>query len=70
MVLLSARESAVHGGTPKGDLRAGLLRLAMKAACQLVLVSGFVAVQGLRQGIAFYVIFWLVPVLSIFPLLL
>jgi fatty acid desaturase len=71
LVLLSTREHSVPGGMPKDDLRAGLLRLAMKAACQLVLLAGFVAVQGdLVRGIAFYVIFWLVPVLSIFPLLL
>ncbi len=66
-----AREDEIgNGGMPKGDLRASLLRLAMKAACQLALVSAFVAIQGIRRGIAFYVIFWLIPVLSVFPLLL
>jgi hypothetical protein len=49
---------------------AALGRLAAKACCQLILLASFVLVQGWPAGCRLLRGLWLVPVLSIFPLLL
>jgi len=71
--ITAARRSLVLVGAMQersGSRIAALGRLAAKACCQLILLASFVLVQGWPAGVVFYVVFWLVPVLSIFPLLL
>jgi fatty acid desaturase len=41
-----------------------------KCAVQLVVLGSFVLFQGLWRGIAWYVVFWLVPIVCVFPLIL
>ena len=41
-----------------------------KALTQLILLGQFVLFQGLVRGLVFYVVFWLVPLLSLFPIIL
>jgi len=43
--------------------------LAGKALAQLIILGQFALVQGILSGLLFYAIFWLVPVLCIFPVL-
>jgi fatty acid desaturase len=43
--------------------------LAGKALAQLIILGQFVLLQGVLSGLFFYAIFWLVPVLCIFPVL-
>jgi fatty acid desaturase len=43
--------------------------LAGKALAQLIILGQFVVLQGILSGLFFYAIFWLVPVLCIFPVL-
>jgi fatty acid desaturase len=59
------------GSTEEGAGSAGSpLLFAGKAVTQLVLLGQFVLFQGLLRGIVFYVVFWLVPLLSLFPIIL
>ena len=41
-----------------------------KSAVQLVVLGQFLLFQGLWRGIAWYVVFWLVPILCVYPLIL
>jgi fatty acid desaturase len=41
-----------------------------KCAVQLVVLGQFVLFQGFWRGIAWYVVFWLVPILCVYPLIL
>jgi fatty acid desaturase len=41
-----------------------------KFALQLVVLGQFVLFQGLWRGIAWYIVFWLVPTLCVYPLIL
>lgn len=43
--------------------------LAGKALAQLIILGPFVVLQGIPLGLFFYAIFWLVPVVCIFPVL-
>jgi fatty acid desaturase len=43
--------------------------LAGKALAQLIILGQFVVLQGIPSGLFFYAIFWLVPVLCLFPVL-
>ncbi len=50
------------GGTP--------LLLVGKAITQLVVLGQFVLVQGVGLGVLFYLVFWVFPMVSLFPIIL
>ncbi len=44
--------------------------LAGKIITQLIVLGQFVLLQGVRRGILFYVVFWLVPIVCMYPMIL
>ncbi len=44
--------------------------LVGKAVTQVVVLGQFVVFQGVARGIAFYVVFWLVPIVCMYPMIL
>jgi fatty acid desaturase len=71
LTLLAATSDASAADAPSPvRTRTALRNLAGKAIAQLVILGQFVLFQGLWRGLLFYAVFWLVPVLCIFPLLL
>jgi fatty acid desaturase len=44
--------------------------LVGKLITQLVVLAQFVLFQGVRRGILFYVVFWLVPIVCMYPMIL
>jgi fatty acid desaturase len=44
--------------------------LVGKIVTQLIIVGQFVLFQGVRRGILFYVVFWLVPIVCMYPMIL
>lgn len=61
----------LRGSTTTATPDAHRLRnLAGRAACQLVLLGQFVLLQGWIVGVVAYAVFWLVPTLCLFPLIL
>jgi fatty acid desaturase len=44
--------------------------LVGKLVTQLVVLGQFLLFQGVRRGILFYVVFWLVPIICMYPMIL
>jgi fatty acid desaturase len=44
--------------------------LVGKLVAQLIVLGQFVLFQGIRRGILFYVVFWLVPIVCMYPMIL
>jgi fatty acid desaturase len=44
--------------------------LVGKAVTQLIVLGQFLLFQGLVRGVAFYVVFWLVPIVCMYPMIL
>jgi fatty acid desaturase len=44
--------------------------LAGKIVTQLIIVGQFVLFQGVRRGVLFYAVFWLVPIVCMYPMIL
>jgi len=56
-------------GAPVGLLAKPQL-LAGKIVTQLIILGQFVLFQGAQRGILFYVVFWLVPIVCMYPMIL
>lgn len=41
-----------------------------KLITQVVVLTQFVLIEGIRRGILFYVVFWLVPIVCVYPMIL
>jgi len=64
------RVAAMRGRQARAGARAfDLAPTAWKAACQALILGQFVWLQGLPTGLVCYAVFWLVPIFSIFPLI-
>jgi len=66
--------SRISGTSQASGAPASLLAkpqlLAGKAVTQLVVLGQFVLFQGVLRGILFYVVFWLVPIICMYPMIL
>jgi fatty acid desaturase len=66
--------SRISGTSEASDAPAGLLTrpqlLVGKIVTQLIVLGQFVLFQGVRQGILFYLVFWLVPIVCMYPMIL
>jgi fatty acid desaturase len=60
--------SQESGAPPSLLMRPSLL--VGKLVTQLVVLGQFVLFQGVRRGILFYVVFWLVPIVCMYPMIL
>jgi fatty acid desaturase len=66
--------SRISGTSEASDAPAGLLTrpqlLAGKIVTQLIVLGQFVLFQGVLRGILFYLVFWLVPIVCMYPMIL
>jgi fatty acid desaturase len=66
--------SRISGTSEASGAPAGLLAkpqlLVGKIVTQLIMLGQFVLFQGIRRGILFYVVFWLVPIICMYPMIL
>jgi fatty acid desaturase len=66
--------SRISGTSEASDAPASLLArpqlLVGKIVTQLIILGQFVVFQGIRRGILFYVVFWLVPIVCMYPMIL
>ena len=66
--------SRISGTSEASDAPASLLTrpqlLVGKIVTQLIVLGQFVLFQGIRRGILFYVVFWLVPIVCMYPMIL
>ena len=58
-----------ESGAPASLLTRPQLLLG-KFLTQLVVIGQFLLIQGVRRGILFYVVFWLVPIVCMYPMIL
>ena len=56
-------------GAPVGLLAKPQL-LVGKFVAQLIILGQFVFFQGVRRGVLFYIVFWLVPIVCMYPMIL
>jgi fatty acid desaturase len=69
-LLAATTDASAADEQPRVRTRTAVRNLIGKAFAQLVILGQFVFFQGVWQGLLFYVVFWLVPILCVFPLLL
>jgi fatty acid desaturase len=66
--------SRISGTSESSGAPAGLLAkpqlLAGKVIAQLVVLGQFVLFQGVLRGLLFYIVFWLVPIVCMYPMIL
>lgn len=66
--------SRISGTSQASEAPASLLTkpqlLVGKIVTQLVVLGQFILFQGIRRGILFYVVFWLVPIICMYPMIL
>jgi fatty acid desaturase len=66
--------SRISGTSEASGAPASLLArpqlLVGKIVTQLIVLGQFVLFQGIRRGILFYAVFWLVPIVCIYPMIL
>jgi fatty acid desaturase len=66
--------SRISGTSEASDAPASLLTRPQlvigKIVTQLIILGQFVLFQGVRRGILFYVVFWLVPIVCMYPMIL
>jgi fatty acid desaturase len=66
--------SRISGTSQESGAPASLLTrpqlLAGKFVTQLVVLGQFILIQGVPRGILFYVVFWLVPIVCMYPMIL
>jgi fatty acid desaturase len=64
----------ISGTSQESEAPASLLTrpqlLVGKAVTQLIVLGQFILFQGVWRGIAFYAVFWLVPIVCMYPLIL
>jgi fatty acid desaturase len=61
--------TSLESGAPASLLARPQL-LVGKALTQLVVLGQFLAFQGLVRGVVFYVVFWLIPIVCMYPMIL
>jgi fatty acid desaturase len=66
--------SRISGTSEASGAPASLLTrpqlLVGKIVTQLIVLGQFVLFQGIRRGVLFYVVFWLVPIVCMYPMIL
>jgi fatty acid desaturase len=66
--------SRIQGTSTESGAPASLLArpqlLIGKLLAQLIVLGQFIAFQGVRRGVLFYVVFWLVPIVCMYPMFL
>jgi fatty acid desaturase len=66
--------SRISGTSQASDAPASLLTrpqlLVGKIVTQLLILGQFVLFQGVRRGVLFYAVFWLVPIICMYPMIL
>lgn len=66
--------SRISGTSEASGAPASLLArpqlLVGKIVTQLIILGQFILFQGIRRGILFYVVFWLVPIVCMYPMIL